>query len=441
MSKITEKNVMAKENENGNQGAPTVEVSENFTNLVSAMEGLPGAEQILQDTGKEAVEKGIIKVPGQASAAAPAANNSAANGNNGQQQAAAEEEEEGSENEEGKDGKKKTAAPVENGQQQAAAEEEEEEEEEDELTEEELNNPLLSSVKGKKAAKNDIVFENFDQIKAHTKKHFGIDVKSEKDFAKFFQSATTWRAKAQAADELTEKVAQFEGLFDNMPAPLLESVKAWAAGDAEWHTHVNQNVAFDFSKPADKQDEKALVNHYFPGKFTDADWAEETRPQGLDIALSSSKKQYTTEKREVEQKSADMIQKSNERIARVKTSVAGSLNTLKASFPDLDTKGLKEISRILESGDINSIFFDKNGSYKPEAAEMLLMAKYGKETIKKLMKVSAKRAETAANEDILTRGADKPRPQKGGAQHKQVDEKTQKAINALVGGLNPKKTY
>jgi hypothetical protein len=118
------------------------------------------------------------------------------------------------------------------------------------------------------------------------------------------------------------------------------------------------------------------------------------------------------------------------------------LTTLKSSFPDLDAKGIKEISKVLESGDINSLFFDKNGAYKTDAAERVLLALYGKETIKSMMKVSAKRAESATNEDILSRGANKPRAQKGGGSQKGVvDEKTKKAIDVLVGGLNKNKTY
>jgi hypothetical protein len=422
---------------NGNENAAgdgaqnnDVQISPNMEVLVESLKGLNGAEQILRETGKEAVEKGIIKV---------------GDGNNQSDDNSSNEDQsdDGNKSGKGKGGKEKGQQNNNSGNEEENEEEENEEENEEEEDDENDNNPLLKTVKGKKGnKKTEVVFENFDQIKAHSKKALGIEVKTEKDFNKVFSSALKWREDAQELPAVKEKLEKMENVFNEMPAPLLDSIKAFFEGDSDWDKHVVSKPKFDFTKSADKQDKKALVNHYYPNKFTDADWAEETPPQALEIAIQSSQTQYNVDKRDIEKDSADRVEKSKLRIAAVKTSIDSSLTTLKSSFPDLDAKGIKEISKVLESGDINSLFFDKNGAYKTDAAERVLLALYGKETIKSMMKVSAKRAESATNEDILSRGANKPRAQKGGGSQKGVvDEKTKKAIDVLVGGLNKNKTY
>lgn len=410
------------ENENKGQQQEVVEMSDAMRNLASSLEGVSNANAILTDTGKEAVEKGVIKIK----------NVDQENVDN----EAPESEEKKPAKVNGKTTEKKVETPTD---ENSSNEDDNQEDEDDDEIE---KNPLLKSVKGKKENKNEVVLENFDQIKEHAKKTLGITVKSEKDMAKVFSSATKWREDAAKVPDLIDKVEKLEELFQQMPSPLLNSVKAFFDGDADWDKQIVNRPKFDYTKPVEKQDTKMLVNHYYPNKFTDADWNETDVPQALEIAISSAKTFFAKDKMQLEKESADMVTNSQNRLEAVKSSITGSLKSLSDSFPDLDQKGIKEITKVLESGDINSLFYDKKGVYKSDAAEKLLMAMYGKDTIKSMMKVSAKRAESKANEDILSRGADKPKPNKGGGSQKDVvDEKTEKAINALIGGLNKTKTY
>lgn len=344
-----------------------------------------------------------------------------------------EQQEEQPENQNGEAGDQNEVADVVEDKNKVSADQE------DDLSEEEKNNPLLTAIKGKKGP--EVKFENIDQVKAHAKKHLGIEIKSENDFGKLFNSATEWRKKAQKADELEETVGKFEAIFDGMPKHLLESVKAFYAGQPDWETHVTSKPKFDFSKPIDQQNIKTLVQHYYPNKFNDEDWTAEERPQALDIAIQAAKDRFTFEKREVDETSAKIVRESSERKERMKTSTESSLNHLKDSFPDMDSTSLKKISSILESGDVNSMFFDKNG-VKKDAAKKLILALHGEETIKNMMKLSAKRSESSTNEEILSRGADKPKPQKGnGSQQNGVNEKVSKQVESLLEGLNKKRTY
>lgn len=413
--------------ENGNLGQGEVSVSNGLSHLTHMLAGLPGAEKILTDTAKEAVETGLITVSNNQEAV----------------------EDVGDDDQNAEEGDVKAdilpVKKVDKKSEKIANQEPEEEggEEDQEDISEEDENPLLRSLKGNgKDKKNEIPFKNFDEIKNHAKKKFGIEIKSEKDFSKFFNSAEQWRQDSQKVTELEDKMERVDGLFDSMPKALLDSVTAFFNGDGDWDKHISDKPKFDFNKSAEKQDKKSLVNHYFPNKFTDADWSLETTHPGLDIAIEAAKNQYNSDKRELENQSATMTRQSQQRLELKKSSVASSLKNLNSSFPNLDNSVKKQIQKTLESGDINSLFFDKNGGFKDDAAEKLLLVLHGKGTIKSMMKLSEKRAETKTNEEILTRGNDKPKPSKGGVSPKQVvNANVQKAIDALVGGLNVKKTY
>lgn len=320
-------------------------------------------------------------------------------------------------------------------------EDEGEDEEEKGLEEEEDVNPLLKAIKGKKNKETEIDFKSFDEIKAHAKKVLGIEVKNEKDFNKVFSSAQEWRKSAQKAEELETTVNQFQSLFEKMPKSLLDSIKSYFNNDENWDSPIVSRPKFDFTKGIDHQDIKSLVNHYFPGKFTDEHWNTDMKPEALEIAMQASKDRFNYDKKDLEKESAEIVRKSAEDKERRTSSIDSSLKSLKQSFPNMDNIGLKKISNILDSGDVTSIFFDKNGSYKPDAAKKIMMAMYGEGTIKNLMKASAKKAESEANEDILSRGADKPKPQKGGAQNVDISEKTTKLIDEITGGLNRRNTY
>lgn len=410
------------ENNNSVSTNETV-ISPGLLELSNALEGIKNAGEILKETGREATDAGLIKVVEKQSQP----------NTTPEVPVHTEENNDTPPNDNGEN-----VAPEEPGTQESV--QEPVDEDFDDLDE---NNPLTKLVVGKdKLKKGPLVIENFDHIKLHAKKAFGIEVKSEKDFDKFFSAAKKWREDASQVSEIKSKLEDMENLFNELPSSLLDSVKAYFNGDQNWSEHISKRSSFDFNKPVDKQDKKSLVSHYFPGEFTEADWEAETEPKALKVAIQASKDKYIAQKRELENESAKLTTDADSRREGFKKSISGSLKALKTSFPELETKDIKDIQVRLESGDINSLFYDKNGTYREDAAERLLLAMCGKDAIKSAMKVAARRAESKTNEELLSRGATKPKPEtKGGSAAQQVDPEVNKAIDALVGGLNKKTTY
>lgn len=304
----------------------------------------------------------------------------------------------------------------------------------------EIESPLFGGKKkigkGKKAAEP--VFEKIEDAYAYVKKNFGQEIKDVKDLPKFFTSAETWRKAATKLPEIEKKNIAMNRIFEEMPATLLDAVKVHFEG-GKWED-VIAKPRFDYNIPVEKQDEKALVNHYFPGKFVEADFEDEAKKDALDIAKQASKDKFQSEKTTFEQKRADTVTKAKTTLANRKNSVASSVKVLKESFPDLNEADSTEVMTLMESGDIAGLFLNADGTYKPEAAEMLMLAKHGKSVILQFMKMAENAGETKANEDLLSRGSDKPKKHKGGAD-KTVNKDVVKYIGSLTSGANKKRTY
>ena len=125
---------MAKEDENTGAAKPVIPQS--LMNLSSALDGLPGANEILKEVGTEAVKEGIIKMSDE--------------------KPAGEEKPSGTENPTGEEkpagdekptGKEKPAGEGKPKGNEGAGSEEEVEEEEEEESEEDKKNSLLQAVK------------------------------------------------------------------------------------------------------------------------------------------------------------------------------------------------------------------------------------------------------------------------------------------------------
>jgi len=321
-----------------------------------------------------------------------------------------------------------------------SVEEESEEEEEQEEEKKETKKSVFGIGNKPKQKQQDIKIENAeDAIKAINSK-FGQNLKDVKDMPKFFESVEKMRVSAQKAETLEKENSQYKGILENLPSDFIGAIKEYYNGGDYMKVFANK-PKFDFTKPAEKQDTKELVNHYFPGKFTDEDFNEEEPSSALEIALSASRDKYEMEKKAIDDRRATETKTASERLEAFKSSVGSSVDHLKKSFPEVSKDELQNVVKIIEGGpkSIVDFFYNQNGTVKQEAAEMLMMAIHGKSQIEMMMEVAANQAESRVNEEIVTRGADGPRPKKS-VQAEGLSPEVQKLINDF-GSFKEKKTY
>jgi hypothetical protein len=285
----------------------------------------------------------------------------------------------------------------------------------------------------KAASAAEVTIENPDQLVEAVNKKFGQNLKSIQDMPKFFESVSKMRADAQKYEEAQKKTEEYKNFLSELPDDLLDGIRSYAAGE-DYTKHFTSKPKFDYSKPAEKQDIKELVNHYFPGKFTDEDFTEETKSAALEIAMSSAVDKFNVEKQTKDGQRVAAEKNAQLKLESIKKSVSDSVSHLKQAFPDMEDVDLQEAGRELEGGPqgVLGLFFNQDGTVKPEAAKMLMLAKYGETELQRVMGVASKITESRVNEDMVSRGADRPNPTK---QHRGVPETVSEETKKLIADL------
>lgn len=257
----------------------------------------------------------------------------------------------------------------------------------------------------------DLVIDTPEQLIEAVNKTFGQDLKTLQDMPKFFESMSKTRANAQKFEESQKEVEKYKNLLESLPQDFLDGMQAYMSGE-DYTKVFTDKPKFDFNKAADKQDIKELVNHYFPGKFTDDDFTEETKSAALEIAMTAAKDKFNVEKQTKDGQRVATEAGAKQRLDNYKKSLSDSVEHLKKSFPDMEDVDLQEAAHALEGGmqGVVGMFFNQDGTVKQEAAEMLMWAKHGKSELQRAMEAASHITETRINEEMVSKGADRPNP-------------------------------
>jgi len=98
-----------------------------------------------------------------------------------------------------------------------------------------------------------------------------------------------------------------------------------------------------------------------------------------------------------------------------KESALSSVQHLKSKYPDFSASDLQKVQDRLVAGNVYNLLFEKDGSYKQDAAVRAAMLLFGEQEIENGQKKAAAKAKSEANLDVVTRGGDKP-TNRGGTQ-------------------------
>lgn len=275
-----------------------------------------------------------------------------------------------------------------------------------------------------------IVIEKFEDAITHINKDFGMALKDVKDMPKFLESSKKWRADSQKLAEVEKANENLTKILEGLPQEMIDGIKDfYEKGD--YSEALSKKPKFDYKQPVDKINTKKLVEAYFPGKFVDDDFKEETLPPALEIAISAAKDKYVTEKTAKEEKLTKMNQDALLKVNARKESIKSSVDHLMQKFPDMDKAAIKQVEKVLESGDVSSLFFTKGGTYDKSAASRIAVALFTDDILSEAMGAAANQAESRSNEDMLSRGADKKNPVRNNGGGNEVPEHVQKQINEI----------
>jgi hypothetical protein len=286
-------------------------------------------------------------------------------------------------------------------------------------------------LKTKKSKDETVVFEKPEDAINYANTEFGMDMKETKDLSKFFGSAKKWREDSQALAKVEAEKQNLAEIFDGLPPEMIQGIKDfYEKGD--YSEALSKKPKFDYKQPVEKVDTKKLVEAYFPGKFAEDDFKEgETPSPALEIAIQASKDKYVFEKSTREERLAKVNQEASQKVNARKESIKSSVENLSKEFPHMDKAAIKQVEKVLESGDLTSLFFSKDGTYDKSAATRIAVAIFKDDILKEAMGAAANDAETKVLEDVITRGADGKNPVKstGGAEN--LPENVKKQISDI----------
>ncbi len=415
----------------------------------SAVEDLLGGlvESATMTELKE-IEKNKSQDPGDTKKEEPAAKEKKTDINQSEKKEDSEEEEDSDDSADKakKEDKKSKEAKVEKPKSEKADPEDEEEEDESEEEEEEdqpeLKNKFgikLEKKQDKKSAKLDI--KSFDDLPSVLKTKYGQEIKDIKALPKFFETVDKWRSDSQSLEKVTKEKDNAIAVFEQLPPDLLDAIKMHYDGQ-DFRKAFEGDAKIDFSKPVEKHKSKALVNAFFPGEFTDEDFEAEEVSRELKIAIKASEKEYNTEKSAREQRAKNHVENAKRKSEAYKASIAGSVSALKSAFPNMAEDVRADVEQTLSnSGALIGEFFNPDGTYKPHAAKMFMLAKHGEDLIEDLMAIAQRRGESSANEEIVKRAPKTPKDKKGGDKTPERKEVTDTVNELLPQGLVNKRTF
>lgn len=268
----------------------------------------------------------------------------------------------------------------------------------------------LLGIRKNKAPKEDIKIEKLDDVLSVFSKNLGMDLKEASDLSKVVSQTKEWR---QSAEKLKTVQSDYDKLvegYQSLPAEFHEAVQLLSEGK-DFKEAFTAKTGVDLKKDIASVDKKDLVNHYFPGKFTDDDFSQDEPSAALAIAEEAAIKNFNIDKQQFENKRAQEIKRGEDNLKAFNTSVESSVTNLATSFPNADKDGINAVKQVMLGGPKAVIeMLMENGAFKADAAEKLLFLMHGKDIISDYAEIAANERETKVNEEILKISTDKPAP-------------------------------
>lgn len=276
--------------------------------------------------------------------------------------------------------------------------EEHQEEEEDE--EEESKNPFLTKKKTSK------VPDKIDNIEEYMKKKYSVE-----DPSKFFASVDKWRNDAQEKSKAQEELDGILADLEKAPDPLKAALLAHSNG-RDWQDELASYVGRpDFNKSYDNNNTENLVKFYFKDDYktlqeqlNDGDLDEDDYNKQMKLLQRAVKPLFEKDKGVFNDKRAAHMKAADEFDKNLRASVNSSVDALKNEFPDFKSSDIQKLKQALVNGNVNGFFFEKNGTYRKDAAKRLAFVMYGDDLYSVAVEKAERKGKSEANEEIVSRG-------------------------------------
>ena len=301
--------------------------------------------------------------------------------------------------------------------------EEEEYEEEEGETEEVQEEDVFGFSKSKKRKKDfSVNFDVPDEMIDMISSKFGVE-----DPSKFFSSVDTWRTQSQEGAEALKEYDALSSDLQAMPFEIKEAIQMWANGD-DYTEAFSSNQRLDFSESFRDQDPENLVQHYLEDEYNelvdmynDDKLDDEDFDDRINLLARTTKRMFNQDAEALENERENFIQAQKQEYQLQKESALLSVKNLGETYPDFSRSEISKIKRVLVDGDIDNMFYNSDGSYKEDAAELLAYAMYGKKMMETVRGKAERQGESKANLRTVDSSPKSVRRQKSSDQKRGVN--------------------
>lgn len=311
------------------------------------------------------------------------------------------------------------------------------EEEDDEEEKEKVKSKLYSKGITKKEAPVVLPFLNTPEITKLAKDVFGLE-----DPQKLISSAKKWKQDSIKLPELQQAIEEQEEFYATLPDPIKIAIKKWSENDDAWDEAMVKAVQnrIDYNKNFSKQDAKSMIGHYFPDHgYAEGELVKAIK-DGDDPVINrfvkSAEILFNKEKEDLKAQTDKVVeqQKAGQKVFAENLSKAAEQFT--TDYPDADKSTVKKIETILRKGDIFGIYYNKDGTPKPDAYKRLFMTLEGESEVNIAMGRAKVNGANDAIAQMVSRGHDKL-PVDGGAKPVLTEESLKKSFNFINDDSNP----
>lgn len=253
---------------------------------------------------------------------------------------------------------------------------------------------------------------------------------------------------AQVTD-LTEKVEGNNQIFQNMPKDMYNAVTAYFNGEEDWKGHLT-NDGIDYAKDVSSYNTQDMVGTFFPGEFSKEDWEEFSDVDGdvnikkaINIAYKDASGKFEAKQNEITNYQSNVARQQTAARKVIDTSIESTIGNLSTQMKGLSDSYVKSIESKIRNNDVLSLFYEKDGSLKPDAAHRLILAQDGNDLIEKYSNLYKVQAQNTATQDILDRTPSTPNTTQGGSSTTKTETKSpvQQGIEILENMFIKKSTF
>lgn len=261
----------------------------------------------------------------------------------------------------------------------------------------------------------DIKIADEEEAKKYVKDVYAIDIENPEDWGKFFKATNGWRTDSQQQTELKEKYDGLISELGGLPQPIYEAIKEFGVA-GNWQKAFMDSVgSLDMAKNFDAHSKEGVMKAYFPTELKEINASEaeaDEKQKQIDKYYNSAQRLYDRDQEIFESQRVVAVEQSEQASATRKSSVDTSVSKLREAYPGFSDDMLNRVKGHLANNTLVSLFLNKDGSYKEDAAKSLAFALFGEQELQRKIEKVKRETKSKTTEEVVSRKNEEP-PKKG----------------------------